>query len=160
MMDFGAIQCTPHSPGCDECPMMDTCVALRTKRVNSLPVKTKKVKIRERKFYYYYIRYKNNNQTFIAVRKRPAGDIWQGLWEPLMMENNFDIPDFEGTVTLVAQNVKHILTHQVIFADCYLVETNIKPKIAAEFLWIEEKELDSYALPKLVELLINRLPEE
>ena len=76
------------------------------------------------------------------------------------IENNSDIPDFKGTVTLVAQNVKHILTHQIIFADCYLVETNEKPKIAAEFLWIEEKEIDSYALPKLVELLISKLPED
>ena len=159
MMDFGAIQCTPHSPRCDSCPMIDTCDALRTQRVNSLPVKTNKVKIRERKFYYYYIRYQTNSQKFIALRKRPAGDIWQGLWEPLMIEDNPKIPDFKGSVTLMCQNVKHVLTHQVIFADCYLVQTNEKPKIAADFIWIEENEIDSYALPRLVELLVSQLPE-
>ena len=43
MMDFGATWCTPRSPRCMDCPVADTCDALRTGRVDQLPVKEKKL---------------------------------------------------------------------------------------------------------------------
>ena len=39
IMDFGAIQCTPQSPRCDVCPLMESCAAFREGRVGELPVK-------------------------------------------------------------------------------------------------------------------------
>ena len=41
IMDFGAIQCTPQSPHCDSCPLMESCIAFRERRVAQLPVKLK-----------------------------------------------------------------------------------------------------------------------
>ena len=43
IMDFGATQCTPKSPACDRCPIADTCQALHTHAVDTLPVKLKKL---------------------------------------------------------------------------------------------------------------------
>ena len=57
MMDFGATWCTPKSPRCIVCPVAETCVALRTGRVNELPVKEKKLKVQERHLTYVYIRH-------------------------------------------------------------------------------------------------------
>jgi A/G-specific adenine glycosylase len=78
MMDFGAIQCTPQSPKCLVCPLAETCEALRTGRVEELPVKNKTLKVKTRHLSYIYIRCKGE----VAIHRRGEGDIWQGLWEP------------------------------------------------------------------------------
>ena len=75
IMDFGAIQCTPQSPHCDSCPLMESCIAFRERRVAQLPVKLKTLKVTERHLIYIYIRCQG--QT--AIRRRGPGDIWQGL---------------------------------------------------------------------------------
>ena len=54
IMDFGAIQCTPQSPHCERCPLMESCEAFRTGRIAQLPVKLKNLKIHERHLTYIY----------------------------------------------------------------------------------------------------------
>lgn len=66
IMDFGAIQCTPASPRCATCPLCETCIAFREHRTEGLPVKSKKVKQRERRFTYLYI----EHQGHIAIHQR------------------------------------------------------------------------------------------
>lgn len=158
MMDFGAIQCTPQSPVCIFCPLVETCDAYHTQRIQQLPVKLRKLRIRERHFAYYYIRCKEHDINMTAIRRRPSGDIWQGLWEPLMIEAPNTFPPIEGTITLLRRDVKHILTHQVILADFYLVETTRRPDLPSAFQWIAESDLSQYALPRLIEHLVDSLP--
>lgn len=147
MMDFGATQCTPQSPRCLLCPLQDGCVALREGRVGQLPVKLKTLKVKERRLTYIYIRCQG--QT--AIRRRPAGDIWQGLYEPWLTDN---VPS--GAV-LLRQNQKHVLTHRIIYADFWLWETDEKPSLPDEYIWIDEADIERYALPRLVELLLNEI---
>ncbi len=153
LMDFGATWCTPRSPRCMDCPVAETCDALRTGRVDSLPVKEKKLKVRERRFSYIYIRH----QGMVALRRRPEGDIWQGLWEPLFIEDA-PLPDLGCPLTLLASGVKHVLTHRVLLADFYLAEPDERPKLAEGYQWIDERNLDDYALPRLVIRLLELLP--
>ena len=152
MMDFGATWCTPRSPRCIDCPVALTCEALRTGRIDQLPVKEKKLKVKERRLTYIYIRHEGQ----IALRRRPAGDIWQGLWEPLLIEGA-PLPDLGCPLTLVAHDVKHVLTHRVLLADFYLAEPAQRPMLPAEYDWVEEHDLESHALPRLVEKLIEML---
>ena len=147
MMDFGATQCTPQSPRCLLCPLQDGCVALREGRVGQLPVKLKTLKVKERRLTYIYIRCQG--QT--AIRRRPAGDIWQGLYEPWLTDS---VPS--GAV-LLRQNQKHVLTHRIIYADFWLWETDEKPSLPDEYIWIDEADIERYALPRLVELLLNEI---
>lgn len=147
IMDFGAIQCTPQSPKCDSCPLAETCEAFRTDRIQELPVKLKTLKIRERHLIYIYIRCKG--QT--AIHRRGSGDIWQGLWEIWLTDV---IPS--GAV-LLRQNVKHVLTHRILYADFYLLETEEKPVLPADYIWIPESDIDNYALPRLIEILLDSL---
>lgn len=148
IMDFGAIQCTPQSPHCEHCPLMESCEAFRTGRIAQLPVKLKTLKIHERHLTYIYIRCQG--QT--AIHRRGPGDIWQGLWEPVLVEAESAIPP---TAQLIRKNVKHVLTHRVLYADFYLLETNDKPEIPSGYIWIPESEIDHYALPRLIENLMN-----
>jgi len=153
MMDFGATWCTPRSPRCIDCPVALTCEALRTGRIDQLPVKEKKVKVKERRFSYIYIRH--NGMT--ALHRRPAGDIWQGLWEPLLVEDA-PLPELGCRLTLLAQGVKHVLTHRILLADFYLAEPVARPVLPGGYIWIKEREIGDYALPRLVEKLLEQLP--
>lgn len=153
MMDFGATWCTPRSPRCQDCPVAETCDALRTGRIAELPVKEKKLKIQERRLTYIFIRH--GGET--ALRRRPAGDIWQGLWEPLLIEGA-PLPDLGCPLTLIASGVKHVLTHRILLADFYLAEPKQRPTLPDEYRWINEQDIENHALPRLVEKLLEKLP--
>lgn len=164
LMDFGAVQCTPTSPRCGDCPLVESCVALREGRIAELPVKLKTLKVQERHLTYIYIRY--NGQT--AIRRRPAGDIWQGLYEPLLIEVRGEMRDVREMLRAAGillpltshllplkRNVKHVLTHRVLYADFWLWETNEQPTLPEGYFWIDEVDIDRYAVPRLVEILLN-----
>lgn len=150
IMDFGAIQCTPQSPHCESCPLMESCEAFRTERIAQLPVKLKNLKIHERHLTYIYMRCQGET----AIHRRGPGDIWQGLWEPVLVEEGSAIP---STAHLLRMNVKHVLTHRVLYADFYLLESNKKPEIPSGYIWIPEAEINNYALPRLIEILLNSI---
>ena len=163
IMDFGAIQCTPASPDCMNCPLMESCVAFRKGRVAELPVKLKTLKVQERRLTYVYIRYQGET----AIHRRGEGDIWQGLYEPLLIENgefsilNSCVPpvasDQRSSAQLVKKNVKHVLTHRILWTDFYLWEPAERPQLPEDYFWIKEAELDDYAKPRLIEILLDSL---
>ncbi|MBR3101826.1 MAG: A/G-specific adenine glycosylase [Muribaculaceae bacterium] len=150
LMDFGALQCTPTSPHCFDCPLADTCQAHAQGTTAQLPVKQKTIKRLTRHFTYVYLRCKG----FTAIRQRPAGDIWQGLWEPYLIEEG-SLPQWEGQYTLIKQGVKHVLTHRTIMADFYLFECVKHPQLPPQYIWINESDMGNYALPRLVERLLE-----
>lgn len=196
MMDFGAIQCTPVSPRCLLCPLTESCEALRQNKIDTLPVKLKTTKIKTRHLNYIYIRCKGET----AIHRRPSGDIWQGLWEPLLYEEQSAgkklpsgeiqsstqiLASYENQLTaeklffninllsgkkqnmlnypvfqLLRKNVKHVLTHRILMADFYLLEMEEKPTLPPDFIWISEADIDKYALPRLIELLLEALPKD
>jgi len=151
IMDFGAIQCTPQSPKCVVCPLQESCEALRTGKVSTLPVKEKKLKIKERHLIYIYIRCQGET----AIHRRGEGDIWQGLWEPVLVNSEQLIVNSD--VKLVAKGVKHVLTHRVLTADFYLWETETKPDLPEDYIWIKEEDIDNFGIPRLIDKLLKKL---
>jgi A/G-specific adenine glycosylase len=150
VMDFGAMQCTPQSPHCTVCPLMESCAAFRENKVGELPVKLKTLKVQERRMAYIYIRC--DGQT--AIRRRGKGDIWQGLWE-LVDKDELSVP---AEPLLVKKNFRHVLTHRVLLCDFYLWEPSWKPQLPQGYVWIPEDQIDRYALPRMIQLLIEMLP--
>lgn len=153
MMDFGAIQCTPQSPKCLLCPLAETCVALREGRVEELPVKLKTLKVQTRRLAYIYIRCNGE----IAIHRRGEGDIWQGLWEPYNVSGLPALPTFDAPLVLKAKDVKHVLTHRILLADFYLLETKKRPLLPDDYIWIKESEISEYGIPRLIEILLEKL---
>ncbi len=158
MMDFGAMQCTPQHPDCLTCPLQSSCNAFRTGRVELLPVKKPAAKAVERHFSYVYVRCGG----YTAIRRRGAGDIWQGLYEPLVREtpgqaggDGRSLPGGDGI--LLKEGVKHQLTHRTLIVDFYLWEPAERPELPEGYLWIKETELDRYGKPRLFELLLEAL---
>ena len=180
MMDFGAIQCTPQSPLCEQCPLMESCVAFREGRIDELPVKQRTLKIKKRQLTYIYIRCNG----YTAIHRRPAGDIWQGLYEPLLLEVRGEIATphsdlwseklevremlealgilspLTSHLSPLKKNVKHVLTHRILYADFWLWETNERPQLPDDYFWIKEEEIGNYGVPRLIEILLESLNTE
>ncbi|MFN4233492.1 MAG: A/G-specific adenine glycosylase [Bacteroidia bacterium] len=160
IMEFGAIYCVPVKPNCEYCIFNSTCEAFRSKKVNELPVKSKKTKIKKRFFHYLIV--ENKGKTYL--QKRAEGDIWQGLYEFPLIETDKAL-DFEElikqlesknffkniSIELVktSQDKKHILSHQHIHARFFHVKVNKLAKLKA-YKQISMSELDKFALPRLI----------
>lgn len=174
MMDFGALQCTPAAPPCAICPLAASCAALATGRVDSLPVREKAPAVQTRRFDYIYVRFRGRT----AIHRRGPGDIWQGLYEPVVLDHRLkgDAHDGGGIprnplgryaptvldhrlkgATLLKSNVKHQLTHRTLIVDFYLWEPAEEPALPEGYFWIDEAEIDRYAKPRLFELLLASL---
>ena len=83
IMEFGALQCVPKSPNCSICIFNSSCAALQKKKVDQLPVKSKKLKVRNRFFNYLVVSDDNDNTI---IQKRTAKGIWHNLYEFPLIE--------------------------------------------------------------------------
>ncbi|WP_396187280.1 A/G-specific adenine glycosylase [Flavobacterium sp.] len=92
IMEFGALQCVPKSPNCGVCVFNESCAALQKKKVDQLPVKSKKLKVRNRFFNYLVVSDDNDNTI---IQKRTAKGIWHNLYEFPLIETEKD-EDFEN----------------------------------------------------------------
>ena len=160
IMDFGATVCKPVSPLCGQCVFRKDCRAFLENRVGSLPVKSKKISIRERSFYYLVLRWREQ----IAVRCRTGKDIWRGLYEFPLVESGPDSTkagilreaarhhwvnkdsDLAGELSRVFQQQ---LTHQHIRARFLPVKIITRPQ-EKDWDWIRPVEAGRLAFPKLL----------
>ncbi len=112
MMEFGALQCVPKNPNCENCCLTAYCLAFEQKKVNILPFKSKKVKAKQRILNYHVFVYNQN----VLMHKRPEGDIWQGLFDFYITDTNqVNTNEYPQNGVLIAnESVKHILTHQIL----------------------------------------------
>ena len=163
IMDFGAMVCTPAAPQCLVCPLAARCRALAQGRVETLPVKAQKTKISNRYFHYIYV--KQGKNTWL--HKRGAGDVWQNLYEPPLLEtkteseNYADLPLFKKWFgrrkpRLRVAPLKHVLSHRVIYAD--LSEITLPPSapVPPDFMTVPARELKRYAVSRLVQKLLEK----
>jgi A/G-specific adenine glycosylase len=81
IMDFGAVACKPM-PECHTCFFKDNCVAFKEKRQLALPLKEKKGKVTARYFFYTVLEW----DAKVALNHRQGKDIWQDLYEFLLLE--------------------------------------------------------------------------
>ena len=99
IMEFGALQCVPKSPNCGICVFNSSCAALQKKKVDQLPVKSKKLKVRNRFFNYLVVSDDNENTI---IQKRTAKGIWHNLYEFPLIET--DAPeDFDFIATNIQE---------------------------------------------------------
>lgn len=132
IMEFGATHCTPTDPKCSICAFAQICVANATGDQRVLPVKAKSKAKQERYLHYFMIRCGN----FVLMKERGSNDIWQGLFEFLLVETKKPASLTEVlklTRGIVKKNItgeseayKHILSHQILHAHLYAVEVDKK----------------------------------
>ena len=149
IMEFGALQCVPKSPNCGICIFNESCAALQKKKVDQLPVKSKKLKVRNRYFNYIVASDENDNTI---IQKRTSKGIWHNLYEfPLLeteKEENFDFVSEqiqneyfkENTISSILEtndkSIIHKLSHQHLHIKFWKVtlDGSIKEGINQETL--------------------------
>lgn len=166
MMELGAMVCKPQNPDCFNCPFLENCFAFSKNEQVNLPVKIKKLKIKERYFNYFIFEF--GNKTYL--KQRGPKDIWQGLFEFPMLEipllkNESEVFDELVKNEFVAkndkleiyflENYKHILTHQKLFVSFWKITCKTKPILPNEYIEIEIDEIKNFAVPRLLEKLIS-----
>lgn len=121
IMEFGALQCVPKNPDCTVCPLNDSCLALKYKKVDVLPVKSKKTKVRNR-YFTYLVFEDETGQTRIV--KRTEKGIWHNLYQFPLIETESDSivsepiesmgygNNFISVSTLESDSITHKLSHQ------------------------------------------------
>lgn len=164
IMEFGALQCKPVNPNCDSCILNSMCFAYSKKRVNELPVKEKKTKVRNRYFYYLVLKHGSK----IAINKRSGKDIWANLYDFPLIETTKEITEetllksveFKKIVGKdsfnihsISETYKHVLSHQKLFARFIEIELHatFNKKILETAFIINKDSLHKYAVPKLIE---------
>jgi A/G-specific adenine glycosylase len=160
LMDFGAVVCKPQAPLCKNCVLQKSCVAFAQNKVAVLPVKEKKIVVKERWFYYIVATY--NNQ--ILVKKRGAGDIWENLYE-FVLEEKMQPVDFDKLrklpvlraiagnnkpdVQWVSGKYSQKLTHQTIHGHFIALQLHQKPAVNGYQL-VNKNILHSLPFPKFI----------
>ncbi|MDR1730281.1 MAG: A/G-specific adenine glycosylase [Prevotellaceae bacterium] len=168
MMDLGATVCTPSSPTCNECPLQDGCYAFANRSWTNFPVKKQKTKQRNRYFYYFHITGKNG-KTYL--HKREKNDIWKNLYELPLIETERELSEeeiqekfafqpleteFENLqLKKVHPTIKHILSHQHIYACFIEAEANYRKPENSVFLEIDESKTGDYAVSRLTEIFLS-----
>tara|TARA_B100000902_G_scaffold37838_1_gene45159 strand:- start:1903 stop:2952 length:1050 start_codon:yes stop_codon:yes gene_type:complete len=164
IMEFGALQCRPVAiPNCDICPMINSCFAFNKNQIKDFPVKSKKTKIRIRYLHFFII----NTNDCIYIKRRDKG-IWNGLYEFPFIEfkedfsismikesdvfkNFFDNSIFN--INLISIEYKHKLSHQIIFARFWHINSN--SFINQDYIKVNQKEVLNYPFPTLILNYLN-----
>lgn len=165
IMEFGAMQCTPKNPDCTQCPLKESCVALKEGKTEVWPVKLKKTKVKTR-FFNYLVPFfvSGKGEKYTLLKQRIGKGIWQNLWEfPLLeSERDLDLNDIEklykqvlelnGAPNITLYNtdaVVHKLSHQHLNTKFWILEVDEPLSDAISIV-----DLEKYPVPVLISSFI------
>ena len=165
IMEFGALQCVPRNPDCRQCIFRHACFAAGTSTQHQFPVKAK-AKVSRKRYFYYFVIQKGKS---LLMKKRQGKDIWQGLFDFLLLERSRPA----GLTKLVAQlnadtrvhipansvkisNLyKHTLSHQTIFSKFILVKEYPENLVKEPFEFYSAKKINSLPKPVLISRFLS-----
>jgi len=157
IMEFGAKQCKPKSPDCTVCPLNNSCKALQSHKVDNLPVKLKKLKVRKR--YINFLVFISNDKKTI-LEKRVGKGIWQSLFQFPFLETeesynekrisallNYNYTD----LTLYnSKDIVHKLSHQHLHTKFWIINVDELDNKGINF-----SEIRNYPVPILISNFIE-----
>ena len=162
IMEFGALQCTPQ-PNCEICIFKKDCWARKNNWVAQLPVRSKKIKSKNRYFNYIVFLSKDNKTR---LYKRDKKDIWYQLYEFPLIETNKNVSknhlmknkSFQKIIKnsscdIFCHNKKpiiHKLTHQNLYIYFWIAKT-----ISLSEPSILIAKLKDYPVPVVIEKFIK-----
>ncbi|MBO9618962.1 MAG: A/G-specific adenine glycosylase [Niabella sp.] len=166
IMDFGATVCKPVAPLCAQCPFQKHCVAFKKDLITSLPVKSKKIAVRTRYFYYLIPIHRNT----VPVQERLEKDIWQHLYEFPMMETAAELTAEavvnkgikkgwidKGASMQISPVFSQKLSHQIIKSVFISCKANHKPTALQSYQWVSKETLKTLPFPKTITQYLKQL---
>ena len=162
IMEFGALYCTSKSPNCLECIFSNDCLGNKENLVSQIPFKAKKIKRAKRYFHYLII----SNGKSTLLQRRTKNDIWQGLYQFPLIENEssevltdeiitkkIDQLGITGEIIEKKSIVKsQKLTHRDIYARFYhITSLEINTDTIGDYYLVDQKKVSNFALPKIID---------
>jgi A/G-specific adenine glycosylase len=165
LMDFGATICKPQLPLCNNCPLKTNCSAYSQGIIDLLPIKEKSITKKTRWLYYFIIEHNNS----VLVRKRGAKDIWENLYEFVLIENDKILPlenlkvlkeirnifgktSFE--IIQISRPYKQLLTHQTIHGQFIKIKA-ANPILLDGYESVTYKKMDKLPFPKFITVYLK-----
>ncbi len=161
MMDFGATLCTPSSPNCSSCPLVQGCYAFANEKTQSLPYKAGKTKVTPVHFdYFVFIA-----DSKVAANRRTGNAIWKNMYAfPCVETTNGSNPkpvdaleflhstsNGQATLKHICQ-LKHLLSHRSITADFWEVTVAGKLEFRDDNTQLyTEDQFEKLPVPRLIE---------
>ena len=161
MMELGATVCKPKNPLCGTCPLYNTCFALDKGKINMLPVKGKKITVKNRWIVYLII----IDDKSILLRKRTEKDIWKNLYDFPCIESDTAlnpekilldgrVKEFTGNKNFVIRKISkqkvHKLTHLNIHAAFIEIAVNKVSKPKGPYEKADIMKLSEFPYPQLI----------
>jgi A/G-specific adenine glycosylase len=166
IMELGATVCTPKKTRCNNCPLQSICIAYSKNTIDLLPVKEKKIKIKNRYLNYYCI----ENEGKLLINRREENDIWYNLYDfPVEEIDSEELFSSEAQSTYLLniigridysiemeRSYKHKLSHQNLHINIQHIKTRtLNPNLNYALLKIEE--ILELPVPKPIEKFISEL---
>lgn len=161
IMEFGALQCTPKNPDCQDCPFKNDCVAFKLRLVDKLPFKAVKTKVKTLWMYYFVFESGDN----ILMRRRNADGIWKGLYDFPSLESEEPIQigqvidhrlaqqdqALQCRVMSVSEQPPHLLSHRKIHPTFIRISVNTCFTPEKDCRWVNPNELRLMGVSRLVD---------
>lgn len=160
MMELGALVCTPKAPLCLFCPVQDHCEAFEQGTVQSLPVKTTKVKKKHIKQHVYLLQ---NEDNAYLIEKRTQ-KLLNNMWEFPMYEAEEDkhINTVLGTQVIFDQThafkLKHQFTHITWDIEVFISQEKVYKDdivLPENMVWMQLTEKEDFNFPVSMTKIYN-----
>ena len=163
IMDFGATICKPQLALCSSCVFQKNCYAKLNDCVQELPVKSKKIVIKQRFFEYFILH--DDNGLFIRCRKQK--DVWQDLYEFVLEEHTEEkllfskkLPAYLEELSLdsiqfSSEMQMQKLTHQHIAAAYHFLKFSGKKPSLKGYTYVSLDQLKDFPFPSLLNTFLT-----
>ncbi len=163
IMDLGATVCKPQ-PDCECCPLRNNCIAYKHCTVNDLPVKSKRLVIKQR----FFTQFVMISGTRVLLKRREAKDVWRHLYEFVALEHSEKVKsegkhiqqwigDTGFEVLIETDYMKQQLTHQTIFTKFVVVK--LEKEVAVDgYKWTSFQSLNEVPFPRVTKMFIEKEP--
>ncbi|MFC5702510.1 A/G-specific adenine glycosylase [Cohnella faecalis] len=176
LMELGALVCTPKSPGCLTCPVMEHCEGRMAGRENELPIKTKAKPPKKVYRLAVFIEGTREHAGRVLVRRRPATGLLARLWElPHVEAPNESVwassesagvwlagsLAAEGLLVKpkdVVADAEHVFSHLHWYLKVWTAvaeDASLLPGEADDYRWVGPEDFDLLAWPNVFRKLVS-----
>lgn len=178
LMELGALVCTPKSPTCLVCPVMEHCAGRIEGMELELPVKKKAKPPRPERRLTAIIEGVGQQAGKVLIRKRPDTGLLASMWElphtltePIpdagkgfMRQLEMDALrhglDAEAGLAVSPRTwfmaAEHTFSHIHWDLDVYICSLQMDAAAGGEYRWIDERDMVDYAFPNVFLRILKR----
>lgn len=148
LMELGALICTPTSPKCLLCPVRDYCIAFEAGDAAQLPIKAKKIKMKQLELDVAVIQ---NTKGHYLLEQRPAEGLLANMWQFPMVERNKESIDEKYNVAIEAKKplmqFKHVFSHLTWHIDSYSATVKETGILGEHVQWFTKEQIAQLPMP-------------